>query len=140
MRPGRLEERGLVAAVRDLAGQSGFPVRVVAEAATTDPHILGPTATVEVYRIVQEALANAARHSGAMQAEVSITRADGQLTVVVADDGHGFDPGEVPESGIGLAGMVERSRLLGGQLSIESALQAGTRVTVCLPTLPTSTR
>jgi signal transduction histidine kinase len=138
MRPARLEERGLVPALRDLAYQSGFPVHVVADAATTDPHLLGPTATVEVYRIVQEALANAARHSGAPQARVSITRGDGRLTVVVADEGRGFDLAEVPESGIGLAGMLERSRLLGGQLSIESAPHAGTRVTVSLSTVPPS--
>jgi signal transduction histidine kinase len=125
----------LVPALRDLAYQSGFPVHVVADAATTDPHLLGPTATVEVYRIVQEALANAARHSGAPQARVSITRGDGRLTVVVADEGRGFDLAEVPESGIGLAGMLERSRLLGGQLSIESAPDAGTRVTVSLSTV-----
>jgi signal transduction histidine kinase len=136
MRPARLEERGLVAAVRDLADQSGFPVRVVAERSTVDPHLLGPTATVEVYRIVQEALANAARHSGAARAQVSITRQDGRLTVVVADAGKGFDPAEVPDAGIGLAGMLERSRLLGGQLSIESAPHAGTRVTVSLPAVP----
>jgi two-component system, NarL family, sensor histidine kinase UhpB len=136
MRPGRLEERGLVAAVRDLANQSGFPVHVTAEAATADPRLLGPTATVEVYRIVQEALANAARHSGAPRAQVSITRQDERLTVVVADEGEGFDPDEIPESGIGLAGMLERSRLLGGQLSIQSAPHAGTRVTVSLPTAP----
>jgi signal transduction histidine kinase len=136
LRPARLEERGLVAALRDLAHQSGFPVHVVAEAATTDPHVLGPTATVEVYRIVQEALANAARHSGAPRAQVSIKRQDERLTVVVADEGRGFDLAEVPESGIGLAGMLERSRLLGAQLAIESAPDAGTRVTVSLPTVP----
>jgi signal transduction histidine kinase len=53
--------------------------------------------------------------------------------VVVADEGRGFDPAEIPEAGIGLAGMLERSRLLGGQLSIESSA-AGTRVTVSVPT------
>jgi signal transduction histidine kinase len=135
MRPARLEELGLVAAVRDLASRSGFPVVVTAdEGAAGDPHLLGATATVEVYRIIQEALANAAHHSGAPRAQVSVAREDGRLTVVVADEGRGFDPAEVSESGIGLAGMVERSRLLGGQLSIESAPEAGTRITVSLPT------
>lgn len=136
IRPTRLEERGLVAAVRDLAAQSGFPVVVDADDAAGDQHLLGATATVEVYRIIQEALANAAHHSGAAHARVSITHQDELLVVVVTDDGQGFDPGEVPESGIGLAGMVERSRLLGGQLWIESVPQVGTRVTVSLPIFP----
>ena len=135
IQPTRLEERGLVAAVRDLASQSGFPVVVHSDAAAGDPHLLGATATVEVYRIIQEALANAARHSGAPRAQVSVTNRDERLTVVVADEGRGFDPADVPESGIGLAGMLERSRLLGGQLSIDSAPHAGTRVTVSVPTV-----
>jgi signal transduction histidine kinase len=136
IRPARLEERGLVAAVRDLASQSGFPVAIDADDAATDPHLLGPTATVEVYRIIQEALANAAHHSGAPRAQVTVTRENERLTVIVADKGRGFDPATVSESGIGLAGMLERSRLLGGQLSIESAPNSGTRVTVSLPTVP----
>jgi signal transduction histidine kinase len=136
IRPVRLEELGLVNAVRDLASRSGFPVVVQADdVLARDPHLLGATATIEVYRIIQEALANAARHSGAARALVSVSSRDDWLTVMVADEGSGFDPGEVLESGIGLAGMLERSRLLGGQLSIESALGAGTRVTVSFPTV-----
>jgi signal transduction histidine kinase len=133
IRPSRLEERGLVAAVRDLASRSGFPVVVHAGRDVEDPSLLGPTATVEVYRIIQEALANAARHSGASQADVSITRQDDSLTVVVSDAGSGFDPADVPGSGIGLAGMLERSVLLGGALAIDAAPGAGTRVTISLP-------
>jgi signal transduction histidine kinase len=135
IRPARLEERGLVAAIRDLASQSGFPVVVEANDTGVDPQLLGATATVEVYRIIQEALANAARHSGAARAHVSVRFQAEGLTVVVADEGRGFDPAKVPESGIGLAGMLERSRLLGGQFSIESAPRAGTRVTVSVPTV-----
>ena len=135
MRPARLEERGLVAALGDLANQSGFPVSVVVEAATTDRELLGPTATVEVYRIVQEALANAARHSGAPRAQVSLARRDGRLNVVVSDDGQGFDVMAPREPGIGLAGMEERAGMLGGQLTIESQSGRGTRVTLDLPVL-----
>jgi signal transduction histidine kinase len=138
IRPARLEERGLVAAVRDMASQSGFPVVVHADDAADDPGLLGATATVEVYRIVQEALANAAHHSGASRAQVWIANSTERLTVVVADDGRGFDPADVPESGIGLAGMLERTRLLGGELAIESAPGAGTRVTVSLPSAITA--
>jgi signal transduction histidine kinase len=136
MRPARLEERGLVAALRDLANQSGFPVRVVAEAATADPHLLGPTATVEVFRIVQEALANAARHSGASQAQVSLAHRDNRLTIVISDEGRGFALAERREPGIGLAGMEERAEMLGGQLTIESQSGHGTRVTVSVSTVP----
>ncbi len=133
MRPARLEERGLVGALRDLAGQSGFPVRVVADQPATDPRLLSPTATVEVFRIVQEALSNAARHSGAPQAQVTLAQRDGRLTVVVSDDGHGFEVAGAREPGIGLAGMEERAGMLGGQLVIASQPGHGTRVTLDLP-------
>ena len=133
IRPARLEERGLVAAIRDLAAQSGFRVIVRAERAASESGPLGPTVLVETYRIVQEALANAARHSGAALARVSITAVDDRLEVVIADDGAGFDASEVSDSGIGLAGMLERARLLGGRLAIESSPGAGTRVTLSLP-------
>jgi two-component system sensor histidine kinase UhpB len=136
LRPARLEERGLVAALRDLAAQSGFPIVVHAGQAAGDKDLMSPTAMTQVYRIVQEALANAAHHSGAQHAEVRITRRKQRLTVVVSDDGIGFDPEAIPESGIGLAGMLERSRLAGGELSIQSAPLAGTQITISLPIDP----
>jgi signal transduction histidine kinase len=135
MRPARLEERGLVPALRDLASQSGFPVRVVASPASTDPHLLGPTATVEVFRIVQEALANAARHSGASQAVVSLACASDRLTIVISDEGKGFTRELLAAPGIGLAGMEERAAMLGGHLGVASEPDRGTQITVTLPTL-----
>lgn len=136
IRPTRLEERGLVASVQDLASQSGFLVVVDADDAIGDPHVLGATPTVEIYRIIQEALANAARHSGAPRATVSMTRRSDRLTVAVVDEGRGFELADVRAEGIGLAGMRERARLIGGQFSIESSPGAGTRVTVGLPIAP----
>ena len=134
MRPARLEERGLTAAIRDLAGQSGFPVRVHVDAKVDVDPALDPNETVGVYRIVQEALANAARHSGAPVANVWIGSDDGHLTVIVADEGVGFNPAATADPGIGLAGMYERAELLGGRLSIQSAAGRGTRVSLDLPT------
>jgi signal transduction histidine kinase len=133
IRPARLEERGLIAALGDLASQSAFPVAIHSEPEAGDPLLLTPTSTVEVFRVVQEALANAARHSGAGEAEVSIGRDRDQLTVTVSDGGRGFDREAIDASGIGLAGMLERARLLGGQLSVESAPGAGTRVLLSVP-------
>jgi signal transduction histidine kinase len=138
MRPARLEERGLTAAIRDLAGQSGFPVRVHVAPQLDPMPFMEPTATVGVYRIVQEALANAARHSGAAVAHVWISSHDGRLAVVIADEGSGFDPGAAVDPGIGLAGMYERAELLGGRLSILSAVGHGTRVTLDLPVRATA--
>jgi len=133
MRPARLEERGLTAAIRDLATQSGFPVRVHVDADLAARLSLDPTMTVGVYRIVQEALANAARHSGASVAHVWISSQDGRLAVVVADEGRGFDTATTDDPGIGLAGMYERAELLGGHISILSAVGRGTRVSLDLP-------
>jgi signal transduction histidine kinase len=133
MRPARLEERGLTAAIRDLAGQSGFPVRLHVDGEADAQRALEPNVTVGVYRIVQEALANAARHSGAPMANVRITWRDDHLTVVVADEGIGFNPATTADPGIGVAGMYERAELLGGRLSIHSAAGRGTRVSLDLP-------
>ncbi len=134
MRPVRLEERGLAAAIRDLAGQSGFPVRVhVDDALDRQPPALEPSVMVGVYRIVQEALANAARHSGAPMAQVWMSSRQGRLTVLVVDEGCGFDRASTVDLGIGLAGMHERAELLGGRLSIQSAVGRGTSVAVDLP-------
>jgi signal transduction histidine kinase len=133
MRPARIEERGLVAAIRDLAGQSGFPVRVQVDPQGDASPTLEPTVTVGVYRIVQEALANAARHSGAPVAHVWISSREGRLVVQVADEGNGFNPGAVVDAGIGLAGMYERAELLGGHLAVQSAPGTGTRVRLDLP-------
>lgn len=134
MRPARLEERGLMAAIRDLAGQSGFPVRVHVDAEAGANAALDPNVTVGVYRIVQEALANAARHSGAPVANVWIRSRADHLTVVIADEGIGFNPAATVDPGIGVAGMYERAELLGGRLSIQSAAGRGTRVSLDLPT------
>jgi len=133
MRPARLEERGLTAAIRDLAGQSGFPVRVHVDPQLEPMPALEPTMTVGVYRIVQEALANAARHSGAPVAHVSIGQRESHLVVVVSDEGRGFSPRAAVDPGIGLAGMYERAELLGGTLSIQSAEGRGTTVALDLP-------
>jgi signal transduction histidine kinase len=133
MRPARIEERGLVASIRDLARLSGFPVRVHVDAGAVALPALEPTATVGAYRIVQEALSNAARHSGAASAEVWIGFHLGRLSIVVADAGNGFDLHQAAESGIGLPGMYERAELLGGGVSIVTAPSRGTQVRLEFP-------
>jgi signal transduction histidine kinase len=86
-----------------------------------------------VYRIAQEAMTNALKHSKAESIAVDVVEADGHVGVRVQDDGQGFDPSERAE-GFGLLGMRERVELLGGRLEIDSAPGAGTTLTARLPT------
>jgi signal transduction histidine kinase len=131
LRPPVLDERGLVAAVRDrVAGDALPPVTVVAP----ERRLVLPAAVESAaLRIVQEAVVNVRRHAAASRCTVSIERREHALAVEIADDGRGMPP--VPRDGIGLRSMRERAAELGGGLEIER-LAPGTRVFVLLP-LPT---
>jgi signal transduction histidine kinase len=93
-----------------------------------------PTAELEstVYRLVQEALSNVAKHANAERARVAVEERDGEVSVVVEDDGQGFAPGETP-TGFGLIGMRERVDSAGGELTIGPGPDGGTRVSARLP-------
>jgi PAS domain S-box-containing protein len=88
-------------------------------------------AGVEVIRIVQEALTNARRHSGASNIQVKLRAEEDELVVEVTDDGRGFAPGVVP--GVGSRSMRERAMGIGGRVEIESASGQGTRVRLRAP-------
>jgi PAS domain S-box-containing protein len=90
----------------------------------------GPTA-VEVARIVQEALANVRRHSGARRASVRLMVRGDDALVEIEDDGRGLDPGT--PAGMGLTGMRERAGSLGGELEVEGSAGSGTRVSLRVP-------
>jgi len=87
-----------------------------------------------LYRIVQEALSNIARHSSASSADVSLVYGSDAVTLTISDDGSGFDINE-KHSGMGLHSMYERAESLGGDFIIESVLGDGTRLSVTLPTV-----
>lgn len=133
LRPATLDQLGLVAALEDLAERVGHGAGVeLTTALELDAGRLDHELESVVYRLVQEALNNIAKHSRATRADLEIGIREGRLDVVVSDDGQGFDPiGE--SSGFGLAGMRERVELAGGELRIESKPGAGTRVTASLP-------
>jgi signal transduction histidine kinase len=95
-----------------------------------------------VYRIVQEALTNVARHSGASSCTVSLVRREGMLQLTIEDDGRGIDTAAAGTADarrrLGLIGMRERAQALAGTFVIENRTEGGTRVTVRLPAPPTA--
>ncbi len=113
--------------------QSG--IRVDIDACVNDPH-LSPRADLQLLRILQEALANVRKHSGATRVKVVLRENHRHLEAVVEDDGRGFDPaGVLPRDfpKFGLAIMRGRAESIGARLDVESSHGAGTRVRVCVP-------
>jgi two-component system, NarL family, sensor histidine kinase UhpB len=133
LRPTALDDLGLAAAT---AGQVEQLARGEIEAgfeAEGDFSDLADDAQLVVYRVAQEALSNAARHSGAARVEVSLRRLeDGGVELSIADDGRGFAFAD-SERGLGIGGMRERALLIGGELTIESRPGRGTSVRLSVP-------
>lgn len=95
---------------------------------------LPPAVETALYRIVQEALTNVARHAQAIHVDVLLERRGGQIVTIVEDDGVGFDTRAAMQSGrLGLLGIRERVEMLGGAVTIESSVGAGTTVSVEIP-------
>jgi signal transduction histidine kinase len=130
LRPSGLREHGLASAIQRQAARlhetSGILVDVAVGAIPSD---LPEAVEIGLFRVVQEALTNVVRHSGAANASVIANRRGGRLRVVVEDDGRGFDP-SAPSERLGLAGIRERVVLLGGSLRIDSDIDGGTTVIV----------
>ena len=98
--------------------------------------IFDTTAEINIYRIVQEAINNIVKHSGATEATIEVQRMPALVSVAIRDNGQGLkavSPGDRKAEGFGLLGMSERTRILGGTLSVESAPGEGTRLMVSVP-------
>lgn len=128
LRPTALDTAGLTQAVESHAGtlHSTLPVDVTADRLP----VLAPDVEVAAYRIITEALTNAARHAHARHAQVTIS-ADEALHIAVSDDGHGIHP-DAGIAGVGLASMRSRAEALGGGLAVSSTA-GGTVVSATLP-------
>ncbi len=136
LRPPELEELGLELAVRAHARtllESGV-FRVDTDLGPVDDH-LDVTSKLAVYRIIQEAISNARRHSGADRAMVRLGVEDGYVIAEIRDDGAGFALGSARDGdrGLGLVGMEERATMIGGRITVDSAHGGGTRVRVEVP-------
>ncbi len=131
LRPSMLDDFGLLPALewqaREIGKRTGLRIQVASELSGELPE----EHKTCVYRVVQEALNNCAQHAQASAVEVSVRSESGQILVTVQDDGSGFDPRRV--RGLGLLGMEERARHLGGTFHIDSKPGRGTLLSVTLP-------
>lgn len=139
LRPTILDDAGLAAALEWIAAEYGrtYGGSVRVEAELPDGDTLSPEQEVALFRIAQEALTNAGKHSRARQVCVRMAVREGRAELAVSDDGRGFDPTRIPgptrEGQLGLYGMAERAGLFGGVLTIKSAPGQGAEVHVSLP-------
>ena len=135
LRPTALDDFGLATALAELVKNWSAHTGVATECDVDSLGVerLPPEVETTIYRVVQEALTNAAKHAQATRVSVVLSRTENEARVAVEDDGRGFDPGAVGRDRLGLAGMRERVELLGGTLEIESSSESGTTVLARIP-------
>jgi len=135
LHPPVLQQEGLPGAMHayceQFSASSGIPVACDADEGARD---LSRGAALALFRIVQEALGNAAKHAAAKHITVHLTRSDGLVALTVSDDGVGFDRSRLgTTAGLGLITMRERAGQLNGKFEFESAPGRGTTITVVIP-------
>ena len=134
LRPSVLDDLGLGPALqkqaREFSKRTGTPVAVTIEGGFMG---LGDRQRTYVYRIVQEALTNCAKHARARQISIHLLDRDEQIELIIADDGIGFDRGKATHAGLGLVGIEERVRELGGAINVQSAPDDGTTIRIVIP-------
>ncbi|HEU4794388.1 MAG TPA: two-component regulator propeller domain-containing protein, partial [Pyrinomonadaceae bacterium] len=138
LRPTQLDDRGLTGAIEDTANRIAELNDLKLSKSIVDINYVFPKQTENsIYRIVQESLNNVVKHSNATAIELTIRRSRTEITIIIKDNGAGFEPdavnGNYARRGFGLTGMSERAKLLGGQTIVESAKGAGTKVSIILP-------
>lgn len=134
LRPSMLDDLGLEPALqwqgREFSRRTGVPATVQVNGVLDE---LTDVQRTSIYRVVQEALTNCARHAKARRVLVSVHAEENQVVVVIQDDGVGFEPSSRMRSGLGLIGMQERVQELEGTLKIASERNKGTTLRVEIP-------
>jgi signal transduction histidine kinase len=133
LRPAALDDFGLVPALERLgetfSERSGIATVVQANVQER----LSPEVEITLYRVVQEALTNVVKHSGAEHVSIVISNREGSVAATIDDDGRGFDNADVRQDALGLLGMRERLALVGGTLEVESSAGSGTTIAAQVP-------
>ncbi|MHB8779758.1 MAG: GAF domain-containing sensor histidine kinase [Candidatus Geothermincolia bacterium] len=138
LRPSSLEILGLQETLRRYTEKFEEETGIITNANLEEIKGLEPQAELAVFRIFQEALANVRKHAQAREVTIDSTKAEGGLTMIIRDNGVGFNPSRIEDhqsrgERLGLLAMRERAELLGGNLEIESLSGYGTTVTIRLP-------
>jgi len=125
---------GIASWCKEFAERRGVEISFKSDISTTLPIEIG----VSLFRVLQEALHNAAKHSGVKRIEVQLTENLGEVHLVIRDLGVGFDvESAMRGKGLGLASMRERVRLVNGSIAIQSTPMQGTMIQVRVPLVPT---
>jgi two-component system sensor histidine kinase UhpB len=134
LRPSALDDHGLFSAIQGHARRFSAETGIKTEVKTQGEHaMLEMDQETAIYRIAQEALNNVAQHAGAGRVEIDLAaERGGGVELRVRDDGSGFDP-DRRNGGLGLGGMAERARLVGGSLDIRSKPGHGTELKLVVP-------
>ena len=137
--PAILEDLGLQSALKYLIDgvSKHYTVSYSFEVEDLD-HLFPSDAQIIIYRIFQECLTNISKHADATEVSIVVRKKDGLISLVLEDNGAGFDPAQVlgrraSGRGLGLAALDERARMLGGTLKIQSQPGSGTRLTCAIP-------
>ena len=139
LRPSILDDLGLIPALEwlatDLEKQPGITAGI---SVSGESRRLPPEEELVVFRVAQEALSNARRHSGASRIDITVDIGDEALTIIISDNGNGFEMPQrasdlVPSGKLGIVGMRERARLVGATLIVQSEIGKGTTVTLRVP-------
>lgn len=133
LRPAAFDGRNLVQAVESLVGEVRGDGPAVEFGHTITGEPIPPALEIAIYRIVQEALANARRHARAGRVRVRLERVPRGVCLSVSDDGRGFDPASVPVGRFGLEGIRHRAHLFGAEPHIQSAAGQGTSIRIEFP-------
>jgi signal transduction histidine kinase len=134
LHPAAIEQAGVSVALAQLAEELERVSDLHVELDLPDARLdLSREARLALFRIAQESLRNVVRHSGVRRASLTLRRAGSMAELVIQDSGVGFDPNARQRAGIGLVGIDERARLVGGTARIQSAPDGGTTVAVRVP-------
>ena len=138
LRPYQLDRLGLTQAIRASVNRASENGSILFASRVEDiDGLFDKDAEIHVYRIVQEAVNNVVKHSGATEATVVIKKRTGGVTLSIRDNGRGCDPMKLSsqscDHGYGLSGMAERVRILGGTMTIDSQISQGTSLNVDVP-------